>query len=304
VSKIIRADNSRLGGTASCSSMAATAYVCGYQGRGEPAPRKAGKDTHVSLAEFFKTRGDVEVAMKVFEAEYRAFAEQNVPPGDRLSWENLEIIMREYYDQHPIERFPFDPIEGSEEQAISAMLTDNVEAWGILDLRSREKTTGARYVVDHKTTGRITSWWTKQFRLGSQLSQYIWLDAQESGEIVTGAFINAIEFGKLPSGTAKCYKHKVPKNECMRYHAKWELLITSRSSAAIQSWLNDARALARKFELIGKACTSIEMIQYMPQEGRFNGSCTFCQFRDFCDAGRKPELVEAMLVYAPWEPWN
>jgi hypothetical protein len=290
--------------TAGCSTRAVTEFVHGYQGRDEPAPRKAGKDAHASLATYFQTDGDMKMAMEVFEREWRAFAEKNVPDDDRLSWNNLSMIMEEYYLQHPIERFPFEPIKGSEEKAVSAMLTDTVEVWGMLDLQSREKQMGARYVVDHKTTGKITSWWTKQFRLGSQLSEYIWLDAKDSGEFCQGAFINAIEFGKLPMSNYKCRTHKVPYTECQRYHARWELLVTSRSPEAIKSWEQDARALARKFELLGQAAPSVEMIQYMPQEGRFNGGCTFCQFRDFCDAGRRPELVETMLVYAPWEPWN
>lgn len=304
MSKIIRVDNSRLGAVASCSTRAVTEFVHNRQGGDEPVPRRAGKDTHDSLAEYFRTRGDAAAAMKVFEEQYREFSRQNVPPDDRLGWENLKLIMEEYYLQHPIERFPFDPLPNTEEKAVSAMLTDTVEAWGVLDLRGREKQTGARYICDHKTTGKITSWWTKQFRLGSQMTQYIWLDAQESGEVVTGAFINAIEFGLLPQSNYKCRTHKVPYSECKRYHARWELLVTSRSPEAINTWLQDARALARRFEVLMKACPSVEMIQYMPQEGRFNGSCTFCQFRDFCDAGRKPELVETMLIYSPWEPWN
>lgn len=302
--RLLRVDNSRLKSMATCTSQAAVEYVFGYQGSDEPAPRKCGKDAHLSLAEFFKQR-DAAAAMRVFEEQYRDFARQNVPDDDRLSWENISTIMAEYYRTHPIERLPFEPIEGTEEQPVAAMLTDDIEVWGVLDLQGREKQLGARYVVDHKSTGKITSWWTKQFRLGSQMTEYIWLAGQASGEVISGAFINAIEFGKLPGATTrKCYKHKCAYVECRHFHTNFEMLVTSRSSEQIHEWLTDARVLARKFKLLQAACPSPEMIQYLPQEGKFNGGCTFCQFRDFCGGGRKPELLQSMLVYSPWEPWN
>ena len=290
--------------TAKCTTQTAVEFVHGYQGRDEPAPRKCGKDIHTSLAAYFRTH-NAKHAMKVLEAEYKEFAEQNVPPGDRLSWGNVEVIMGEYYRTHGIDKFPFEPVEGSAETAITAMLTDEVELWCMLDLLTREKQVGMLYPLDHKTTGKITSWWTKQFRLGSQFTGYTWAAAKKTGEVVPGMYVNAIEIGLLPQSKNKCRTHGVPYPECKQYHTKWELLVTTRSPEAINAWLQDARALAKRFQMIQQGFGgSMELVQYAPQEGKFNGSCTFCQFRDFCDAGRRPELVNQMLVHAPWEPWN
>ena len=38
-----------------------------------------------------------------------------------------------------------------------------------------------------------------------------------------------------------------------------------------------------------------------PQEGTFHGACSICQFAQFCQTGRRPELVSQLLVKDNWE---
>jgi len=307
---VLRVDNSRLKSVATCDTQAVIEFVLGYQGKEEPAARKCGKDLHSALAHFFRG-GTVEESVGVFSNAYSQFAKDNVPDDDRLAYGNVVDILDEYLRSHSIDRLPFEPVEGSVETPVTARLTDEVELWGLLDLAVRERNTGGLYVLDHKSTGKISSWWTKQFRLGSQMSTYIWLKQQTTDEVVTGAYINAIEIGKLPDvrfkadgGEYKCRTHKTVYSECRRQHAKFELFITSRTPEQLDEWHRDAVALASRFESLTRIFKDVEMIQHAPTQGKFNGGCTFCQFRQFCSAGRRPELVESMLVYQPWEPWN
>lgn len=298
-----RLDNSRLKATATCSTQCAMHFIYDYVGKEEPAPRRCGADIHRAIAEYVIS-GDAARAMAVLEGAYARWAGENVAMDDRLAWENVKVVMEEWLRTHPLDKLPFT-VAGLPEQGIGMALGDGAEFWALVDVPVRERATGALYVCDHKTTGKITEWWARQFRLGSQMSGYVAALAASTGEAVTGAYINAIEVGKLPVGSDKCRTHKVPKSECMRAHAKWQMLVTTRSAAALQQWRSDALALAGKFRGLKKVCAAgLGMVQYLPQEGMWNGGCTFCDLRDFCMAGRRPELVEKQLVYAPFRPWE
>lgn len=266
----------------------------------------AGKAAHASLASYFTSGGNRIGAMNELKAQYEEWAMNNVPPDDRLSWENIYTIMDEYYIDHPIQRFPFLPVEESAERGTIVKLIEGIDYFALLDLAGYEKAVGGQYVIDHKTTGRITEWWAKQFRIGSQLTGYMWSMQVATGNPVVGAYVNAIEFGKLPAPVEKkCRTHKVNYSECWRKHAKWELFIANRTPEMIEKWKVDAIQLAKRFEGLKKIFGGrLELLPFVPQQGVFNGSCTFCQFRDFCAAERRPELVESMLIYAPWRPWD
>ena len=310
---MIRVDNSRLKSVATCDTQAVIEFVLGYQGKEEPAARKCGKDLHSALAHFFRG-GTVEESVGVFRDAYYQFAKDNVPENDKHSFANVYDILDEYLCQHPFDKFPFTPIPESVETPVTAKLADDIELWGLLDLQGVGKEVPGLYVIDHKSTGQNVSggWWPRTFRLGSQMSAYIWLLQQiHPNEVVAGAYINAIQINKLPDvrfkndgGEYKCKTHKTVISECRRQHAIFALYITMRSPELLQEWHRDQIALARRFGALQRTFNDIELIQYAPAQGRNNDACKFCQFRDFCAAGRRPELVESMLVHQPWEPWE
>jgi len=297
-------DNSRLVATASCSTQALLRYHFGYTSVEEKIAAEAGKGAHKALAAFFKGES-VEASIEEFSAYYKAMAEENVPSTDRLAWVNVADVMQEFFDTHPIDRFPFEPMVEHIETGVQVPLVDDIEFFALIDLPVREKNTGALYPVDHKTTGKISSWWAKKFRIGSQMTGYVWAMQQKFGEQSPGAFINAIEFSKLPDSTKKCKVHKVPYIECRKQHMKSDLFIVGRDEYMLTSfWLGQAKMLAKRFFALCQAYPTLEYLQYAPVEGQFNDSCTFCEFKDFCLSGRKPELVEGLYVYKPWEPWE
>ena len=85
---------------------------------------------------------------------------------------------------------------------------------------------GGYVVVDHKTTGFINSMWTDQWAMDGQVTGYIWAARQLlRDKPVMGAFINGVQFSKLPNdGVRKCKDHGVKYAECGPMHAKWEVV--------------------------------------------------------------------------------
>ena len=313
--KVLRVDNSRLTSVATCDTQAVLQYIHGYQGKDEPAPRMGGKMGHASMAEFFKTLGDAEHALGVFTELYKGFSDQHkLKDGEfaQWSWENMFAVLGHYFSTHEIGQFPFTPIVESVETPVVAKLDEGIELWCMLDMLGRENVTGGLYPVDHKFRGSgISHWWLRQFVRGSQLTGYMWAAQQQTGEVVPGAYLNAIDMKKLPDlrykkdgSPYKCNKHSCPVTECRMLHSEHQLKIVTRSPQAIEDWRREAVGLARRFKALGKAFGDIELIQYAGVQGTFNGGCTFCGFKDWCNAGRRVELIEGMLIHSPWEPWN
>ena len=132
----------------------------------------------------------------------------------------------------------------------------------------------------------------------------MYAEAMHTGEVVPGAFINAIEMGKLPTAKKKCPKHKVPYYECRLEHAKFDLFVVHRSPPMMEQWLKDARVEAMSFKALATALPTVDLIGYARQQGVFNNGCTFCDFKDFCAAGRPPEMADGMFVKRRWAPWD
>jgi len=296
-------DDSVLSATATCSTYAVMRYVLHYTNEEESAPARCGTDIHRALAAYFSGAG-VEASMDILRNWYKPFADENIPEGDRLCWSNVKNIIEEYFETHPIEKLPFEIIKEGIETVVKAPLCEGIEFYALLDLPVREKATKALYVCDHKTTGKVTSWWAKKFRLGSQLTGYTWAMGVQYNAVVTGAFVNAIEIGKLPNSKKKCRTHGVPYFECSKQHTKFDLFVTGRSPEQIISWKEDATILAKRFQGLKQVYQDINMIQAVFQEGVFNNGCTFCEMKDFCASGRQPELADAMLIRKIWSPWD
>lgn len=298
-------DNSRLGATALCDNKAVLEHVLGYQSREDMAPLRQGRDGHSALAEFFRTGGDVEAAMAVYEREYKAWAEANVGKDDRLNYENTATVLREWFRTHPLDRLPFIIIPETVERGVQVPLVDGFEFFALIDVQARMRDLGTRSVVDHKFTGAISSYWAKTFRLSSQFTGYLWAVQQQTGEVMHTAIVNAIEVGMLPSSDRKCRTHGVPYFECRAQHAKWEFFSTTRCEAATKDWYEQAMILAHRFRQLEKVFGGKpEMIGFAEQQGKFNGGCRGCGFAEFCLAGRRVEMIETLLQHAPWEPWN
>jgi len=212
-------------------------------------------------------------------------------------------------EQHQVAAFPYRVplhlveveigVEGSRMYPLYLDDREEFEFHAIIDMIPQDMSTGSLLVVDHKTTGWLTSMWVKQWGMSSQLTGYIWAARQFlRGYNVMGALINAIELPNLPMSEKKCAKHGVPFSQCGRYHGKSELIgPLVRTPYQVEIWRESAIELAKKLKaLVGVPLT---LLHELPMEGMFNGGCHAyggCEFLRFCKSGRELRMIGQLLV--------
>lgn len=332
-------DNTILRSTAECESAVALRHVLGYTIPDEAFALECGTASHEVLAEYLK--GDTaERCLARYEMLYRGYSEDNgldnsTHPSYRLSWTNTDKILSEWFATHSLGGFNFSVNPKLVEVGFEIPLSDECVCghnevdhrgggcryrgackcvlyapafvmWGRLDAIVQSQHDGSLYVLDHKTTGRLTPYWTEKFRNDSQMSGYVWAAQKTLGMPVTGVYINAIEYSKLPSDPVrKCREHGVVYAECGRHHMKSELLIYTRSPDQLDEWRRTAIHLARKYrDLIHRVKNIDDVLTETRMEGTFTGACGFCSFSKFCQANRPVHYADSMLTYQPWRPYE
>ena len=306
-------DNSILDAVSSCSSEAVLRYVLGLTTRKEAAHLQAGSWGHKAMETWFRGGTKAE-AMTVFTDGYRPWIEQAFADGekveDRLSYENCAAILEFWFDSHDVTRFPWVVEPDLVEIGFSAPLDDAGEyvLVGRIDLVGTDKRTGDSYIVDHKFPGKVSWYWSRQFRMSSALSGYQWAvqNHLDIGKQVVGSYINAIELSKLPSDPVrKCPKHATAYRECGPLHAQAEILGPfTRTPQQLEEWRKTALGLAKRYESLCDTYPTLKQLDRVRMEGMFNGSCRFCQFYDFCTVGRPREYVDSYLEESRWEPYK
>lgn len=330
-------DNTTLRAVAECESQAALRHVLGYTVVDEAHALECGTATHEVLADFLSGK-PAAYCLQKYELLYHGYSEEHgleMPehPMHRLCWSNTDKILREWFEQHPIGSFNFSVKKELVEVGFAIPLSDECVCghtegfhhvgvcsyalcpcceyrpafvmWGRLDAIVQSQHDGAIYVLDHKTTGRLTPYWTEKFRNDSQMSGYVWAAQKTLGMTVVGVYINAIEYSKLPDSPRKCAKHGVQYAECGPLHMKSELLIYTRSPDQLEEWRQGALKLARKYrELIRTVPDLPALLTETRLEGTFTGACGFCAFSKFCQANRPLHYASSMLVHQPWRPFK
>lgn len=298
---MISMDNSTGRAVARCSTEALIRYVHGYTSKEDSYALSAGSAAHTALDTYGKSGGDSGKAMQAFTAEYAPKATE-VDSADRLSLANTSAVLREWFARHPFDRLPWGFADGHFEEGFSLPLTESVEFIGRLDGIVRNKTDGNWYVLEHKTTGQISSTWKRQFLTSSQITGYIYAARQLTGKNIVGAFINAIEFSKLPGDPSRrCAKHNTKYAECGHEHAKHEIIITQRTAKDVEDWKLDFLALAKRYAYLAKWFPK-DAVDIAPQEGKFHGACSWCAFNTFCAMGRPVHAMDSLLKYERWSP--
>ncbi len=297
-------DNSALMAKRTCTLKWALGYCLGLQVKGERADSLAGKAIHAAVAQH--RRGfDGPTSLKAFDDMYRAWSETH-PVEERLSHANLNDILATYLAAHSLSKMPFVPIAQYVEAGITVPLCEGINVFALIDCPAQDAQTGALVAVDTKSTGNITAWWTKKYRLSSQLIEYAWAMEQAFQQPCERVYVDAIEMKKLPDmSSTKCRTHKVAQSECRLMHAKWELLVVNVSAAKKEQWRRDAIQTALECRALDPAVKAVGVngLSAWPQEGMFNNGCTFCDYADFCAGDRSPQLAASLLEYRPWEPW-
>lgn len=298
-------DNTMLCDFASCEAQALAKHKFGLVSKAEKIAADMGNAYHAGLELHFNGASKRDVTAK-FEEEYdKVIPPGETPPEDRFGRKNCVTIMERYCDVRPVDKMPWIVVET---EAVRGMpLDDSGEFifWVKRDLVGKDKQSGALVPVDHKTTGKLTSWWARQWRLTSQLSGYCWFTGQEFGQPIGESYINALEISLLPTSNKRCNRHSTPGNpvkysQCYPQHANFQIYQYTRSQAQIDKWRSDALIIAKGAELAMRAFYDVSMLQYARRNGAFTGSCTFCDFKEWCVQGFAPEMAGSVAVYDPW----
>lgn len=294
-------DTSTLKSLAQCSTQVLLRYAHDRATLDEAAPLRAGSAMH-RLAETWLRGGTKAEALAAFEGEYKEWATKNVLAGDRLDYVNVWRILDAWLDTHPVNGFPFKVDPTHVEIGFAYPLIDGIAFTGRMDAIVTSHETGDYYIVEHKSTGQLSSTWAEQWFTDPQLSGYIWAARQHLNRPVIGAYVNGIEFGKLPSSDRKCAKHGVPYSECGAMHAESQLLITQRTDDELNRWKKDAIHLAKRFMDLVRRFPSLEQLGKVATQGKWSNSCRWCGFRKFCQIGRPLNLLDSFTITEHWDP--
>ena len=296
---------STLDAVASCSTEAVLSNVLHYISREERAELNAGLAVDKAISAWFAgvQRKD---CLGIFNTEYRAWATENVADDDRLSYSNVYKIVSTWLDNHPVGSFPFHVRQERIQVDFKFPIGDEFIWVGRIDLLADDLQDGHLIVVDHKTTGRISHYWARKFRLAASITGYLWAAQQHIGDTqVDGAYINAIETSKLPSDpTRKCKEHAVPYIECGILHAKSQLIGPfTRTPHQIEEFKKTAIYLGRKYKSLLQRFGDARHLHRVRMQGTFTGACSFCQFYEFCVNDRPVEHIGNYLQQKErWKP--
>lgn len=322
---VLYIDNSTMAAVAKCDLSALLRYAHGWTSQEESYALTCGTAVHAALEHYFKT-GDAKAARQIFRhgngddfAGYEQWANENVPVANeaatgwaaRYSYNNVRDILKTWMRRHPLEDEPYRVFPDLVEIGFSFPLTDGIHFYGRYDAIVEEKASGQLFVLDHKTTGQLSSDWAHSFRLATQISGYTWAAQQLLGKRVSGAIINGIQISKLPDpvpnkdGTIrKCREHGIGIDECRLTHAKESLAIVQRTPEQIDHWMAQAIILAKRFRKLLRDHPTLESLAQARTQGMFASACRFCDFRSFCEVGRPFDRVQQMLKYNPWKPYE
>lgn len=296
-------DNSTLEVVAKCDTATILGAYHELSSREESAPLICGQAVHEVLAAHFS---GVDAYHALEHLGTYVDVGSQLPVDNRLSYENVHKIMAYWLEANRLQDFPFRPIVSGIEKPLTATLYEDddyeINLVGLLDLPARKLSNNQMVIIDHKTTGKVNYTWKEKFYLGSQVDSYLWLVQQNyPTEHVTEMYINAIELSSVPNSNRKCAVHGVTYSECGDLHPNHELMGPfTRSPELIESWRQSAIGLASRYVCLLEEDTAFEDLHYQLQQGRFNGSCSYCTFQQFCRLGRPIDLIDRMLVSHPW----
>ncbi len=272
----------------------------GWTTAGKSAALGFGGALHEGLAVWYKT-GDLKQSLRAIEEVWPS----GLPVDDWRTKEKCLETMLRYTKEYPREAFhvvgyPENPMvectftidtglflrcdtclehdntdPRSPQCARCKSMREPIEYGGIFD--GLVEFNNTVFVLEHKTTSQLGSYYFNQFKPNNQVSGYVWAAGLLSGRRVGGAFINAI--GIYKSSTTR-----------------FERQITTRSAVAIEEWLSYVK-------------DTCEMIRTAERTGRwpmFTGACTLygqCEYHKVHVLNTEVErqkLLEQDYIHSDW----
>jgi len=303
-------DNTILMTVNTCDLKAALRHVLHLTTQEERLELSAGSAVHEALAEWHKGNG-VDAALTSFETAYKSVGSK-VSVEDRLSFSNVRRVISRffsYYTQYPV---PYQVQKDLVEVTFEAPLDEHGDVRIIGRIDQVETYQGRLVIGENKTTGSLSGYWKDKWPMSSQLTTYVYggqyglVDGKPLGLPVEEALVLGLELRKLPTSQTKCKEHGLPYAECGDVHAKWEFSGPHpRPDGFLRRWRADALKAAKRFAWMKDNIHSVkDAADQLEQQGQFNGSCVWCEFKDYCRQGVQPELMEANLIKSEWDPRN
>ena len=292
-------DNSILMCVSECSLKTALLYVLHMRSTVENLYFKSGNAIHAFLESFFQDK-HIDDCLRDYHDFYFEWAESKPDLPEAYTYRNIEKILKYWAFLNKDRVFPFDVVHT--EKGFRVPLVDDIDFVGRIDLVVREKLSKMYAPLDHKSTGRMDAPWKAKWGYSSQLTGYMWALEKVYGEQCWGAYVNGVNVKNVPGSPRKCPTHGVAYSQCGVEHTEQIMIATQRTREHLQTWWKTAIKLAWKFMKIKEAVKTIEDIKNIPDEGTFNDSCRFCEFKEFCHYGRRMDTVDTLMRVEKWEP--
>lgn len=257
---------------------------------------------HAGFAEWYRTH-DLDLALEAIDKA--ANAEVYTPGDDYRTLQKAKDVMRDYVREYPDEPWKvldlgnrkfveehftlmtgyFLPCEDhffetidkpTEDRCFCGKDREPLEYGGIFD--GIIEFSGSLYVLEHKTTSQLGSYYFNQFKPNNQVSGYVWAASLMSGVQIDGALINAIGAYKVGA-------------------TKFARTITSRNAFEIEeSMLN-----------VYRECCNIKLHEMAGHWPKRTQSCTLyglCEFHSVCSINapeHRQRRLEQDYVKSHWD---
>jgi hypothetical protein len=250
-----------------------------WSSRKKSAALGFGGALHEGLAAWYRTKDRAKAITAIHDSW-----PQNVPIDDWRTKEKCISVFMAYVKEYPEETFqvvgaPDNPMVECTFTLDTGLCLDDGEAieyGGIFD--GLVEYSGSVYVLEHKSTSQLGSYYFDQFKPNNQVTGYVWAAGLLSGKRVGGAIINALGIYKSSP-------------------TKLERQITTRSDASIMEWLTNLK-------------NSCEMIKERERTGywpMYTGSCTMygkCEYHDvhlLATENERSRMLEQNYVREAWD---
>lgn len=249
----MKVDNFALTNFQTCPAKYELRLVKGWTSRRRSSALAFGGGFHEGLAVWYKT-GDLAAALTAIHDKW----DESVSIDDYRTKEKAIQVMIDYVKRYPAESFSVVGKDAGRPMIEvpfvldTGMVTDDGEPIeyggifdGLIDFNSQ------LWVLEHKTTSQLGSYYFDQFKPNNQVTGYIWAAEQLSGRKVHGAIINAIGVYKTGS-------------------TKFERGMTARHPQELVEWLENVRNVCNQirwaekngFSLSTQACTLYGKCEY------------------------------------------
>ena len=312
-------DNSILSEVAKCDTADFMAYCLHLRPKGTALALEAGSAVHAGLAEWLKrgTKADaIPAAMAAIRIYYdkavRAWElreEKPVAVGDRFHPDWVYGISEQYL-RNVSGKFPFKLVGSVIERPVAAELTrlkDGRPVWiaARLDARVKKFAGGGKWNLDWKTTKKVTDWWTDKTKVRSQFLGQLWI-GEAQGESLEGVILGVVEIPEKHKSEQICKEHGVSFQKCSIRHAGYDWIFVTPKRLELPVWHQGAVWLAKRHLRLAKLAETegIEAVSQVKMQGRYNESCTFCEYRKWCLDGRPTRAanVRATFEKRVWDP--